>query len=62
MQTEHILAFCSLVASIQRCTGIWRLEEVTAALNSQDDWVLGPPPAVDKALTTLLFLIICAYA
>lgn len=29
MQTEHVLAFCSLVASIQRCTGIWRLEEVS---------------------------------
>ncbi|KAF7834080.1 tyrosyl-DNA phosphodiesterase [Senna tora] len=28
MQSEHIVALCSLVASIQRCYGLWRLQEV----------------------------------
>ncbi|KAK7399309.1 hypothetical protein VNO78_10490 [Psophocarpus tetragonolobus] len=28
MQSEHIVAFCSLIASIQRCYGLWRLQEV----------------------------------
>ncbi|GAB2257602.1 hypothetical protein Droror1_Dr00013762 [Drosera rotundifolia] len=28
MQPEHIVALCSLVASLERCTGLWRLEEV----------------------------------
>ncbi|XP_059638737.1 uncharacterized protein LOC132281011 isoform X2 [Cornus florida] len=30
MQPEHVPAICSLVASIQRCTGLWRLQEVLA--------------------------------
>ncbi|KAK7358738.1 hypothetical protein VNO77_00676 [Canavalia gladiata] len=28
MQLEQIVAFCSLIASIQRCYGLWRLQEV----------------------------------
>lgn len=28
MQSEQIVAFCSLIASVQRCYGIWRLQEV----------------------------------
>nr|KYP48979.1 hypothetical protein KK1_029279 [Cajanus cajan] len=28
MQAEQIVAFCSLIASIQRCYGLWRLQEV----------------------------------
>ncbi|CAO2823922.1 unnamed protein product [Amaranthus hypochondriacus] len=28
MEPEHVAAFCSLVASVQRCTGLWRMEEV----------------------------------
>ncbi|CAK9186870.1 unnamed protein product [Ilex paraguariensis] len=28
MQTEHVSALCSLVASIRRCSGLWRLQEV----------------------------------
>ncbi|KAL9274932.1 Tyrosyl-DNA phosphodiesterase 1-like protein, partial [Drosera capensis] len=28
MQPEHIVALCSLIASLERCTGLWRLEEV----------------------------------
>lgn len=28
MQPEQIVAFCSLIASIQRCYGLWRLQEV----------------------------------
>ena len=28
MQPEHVIALLSLSASIQRCTGIWRLQEV----------------------------------
>ncbi|KAJ6386721.1 hypothetical protein OIU78_016621 [Salix suchowensis] len=45
MQTEHVLAFCSLVASIQRCTGIWRLEEVLGQYkwpdSQQSDFIYG---------------------
>ena len=29
MEPEHV-AFCSLIASVQRCTGLWRLQEVTS--------------------------------
>lgn len=28
MQPEHVIALCSLVASVQRCSGLWRLQEV----------------------------------
>ncbi|XP_010491356.1 PREDICTED: uncharacterized protein LOC104768947 isoform X2 [Camelina sativa] len=28
VQPNHVVALCSLIASIQRCTGIWRLQEV----------------------------------
>ncbi|KAH9618762.1 hypothetical protein KSS87_006781 [Heliosperma pusillum] len=28
MKPEHIVAFSSLIASLQRCTGLWRLEEI----------------------------------
>ncbi|KAJ1404997.1 Tyrosyl-DNA phosphodiesterase I [Sesbania bispinosa] len=28
MQSEQIVAFCSLIASIQRCYGLWRMQEV----------------------------------
>lgn len=28
MQPEHLSAMCSLVASIKRCVGLWRLQEV----------------------------------
>ncbi|XP_050226105.1 uncharacterized protein LOC126675501 isoform X2 [Mercurialis annua] len=28
LQPEHVSAICSLIASIQRCTGLWRLQEV----------------------------------
>eukprot|EP00257_Ricinus_communis_P026577 XP_025013991.1 uncharacterized protein LOC8275459 isoform X3 [Ricinus communis] len=28
MLPQHVIAVCSLVASIQRCTGLWRLQEV----------------------------------
>ncbi|XP_057970329.1 uncharacterized protein LOC131159439 isoform X2 [Malania oleifera] len=28
LQPEHVSAICSLVASIQRCSGLWRLQEV----------------------------------
>ncbi|KAF3540916.1 hypothetical protein F2Q69_00018518 [Brassica cretica] len=28
IQPHHVVALCSLVASLQRCTGIWRLQEV----------------------------------
>ncbi|KAK9734174.1 hypothetical protein RND81_04G120400 [Saponaria officinalis] len=28
MKAEQIVPFCSLIASLQRCTGLWRLEEV----------------------------------
>lgn len=31
MQAEEIVAFCSLIASIQRCYGLWRLQEVNGA-------------------------------
>lgn len=27
MQLEHAMALCSLLASVQRCTGLWRLEQ-----------------------------------
>lgn len=30
MKAEHVVALCSMVASIQRCTGLWRLQEVLA--------------------------------
>ncbi|XP_048603106.1 uncharacterized protein LOC106422624 [Brassica napus] len=28
IQPHHVVALCSLIASLQRCTGIWRLQEV----------------------------------
>ncbi|XWS51535.1 hypothetical protein CRYUN_Cryun12cG0184400 [Craigia yunnanensis] len=28
MQAQNIAALCSLIASVQRCTGLWRLQEV----------------------------------
>ncbi|EOY22698.1 Forkhead-associated domain-containing protein / FHA domain-containing protein, putative isoform 2, partial [Theobroma cacao] len=28
MQAQNIVALCSLIASVQRCTGLWRLQEV----------------------------------
>ncbi|XP_023637563.1 uncharacterized protein LOC17883404 isoform X1 [Capsella rubella] len=28
IQPNHVVALCSLIASLQRCTGIWRLQEV----------------------------------
>nr|XP_011470842.1 PREDICTED: uncharacterized protein LOC101310569 isoform X2 [Fragaria vesca subsp. vesca] len=28
MQPQHVIALCSLVAAIERCTGLWRLQEV----------------------------------
>ncbi|CAD5331077.1 unnamed protein product [Arabidopsis thaliana] len=28
IQPYHVVALCSLIASLQRCTGIWRLQEV----------------------------------
>ena len=28
LQPEHVIALCSLIASIQRPTGLWRLQEV----------------------------------
>ncbi|XP_068470706.1 uncharacterized protein [Phaseolus vulgaris] len=28
IHSEHIVAFCSLIASIERCYGLWRLQEV----------------------------------
>ncbi|KAJ7945195.1 Tyrosyl-DNA phosphodiesterase [Quillaja saponaria] len=28
MQPEHVVSFCSLIASVQRCSGLWRLQEV----------------------------------
>ncbi|KAM7273264.1 hypothetical protein ACFE04_027928 [Oxalis oulophora] len=28
LQPEHAICLCSLIASIQRCTGLWRLQEV----------------------------------
>ena len=31
MQPEQIVAFCSLIASIQRCYGLWRLQEINGA-------------------------------
>ncbi|KAL2926029.1 Tyrosyl-DNA phosphodiesterase 1 [Bienertia sinuspersici] len=30
MDSEHVAAFCSLVASLRRCTGLWRMEEETS--------------------------------
>jgi len=30
MQSEQIAAFCSLIASIQRHYGLWRLQEVSS--------------------------------
>lgn len=30
IQQEHLAALCSLVASVQRCVGLWRLEEVAS--------------------------------
>ncbi|CAK7336886.1 unnamed protein product [Dovyalis caffra] len=45
MQTEHVLAFCSLVASVQRCTGLWRMEEVLGQYkwpeSQQSDFIYG---------------------
>ncbi|KAG6754310.1 hypothetical protein POTOM_042337 [Populus tomentosa] len=45
MRTEHVLAFSSLVASIQRCTGIWRLGEVLGQYkwpdSRQSDFIYG---------------------
>lgn len=31
IQSEHIVSFCSLIASIERCYGLWRLQEVSGA-------------------------------
>ncbi|KAF3952659.1 hypothetical protein CMV_021808 [Castanea mollissima] len=28
MQPEHVIALCSLIASVRRCSGLWRLQEV----------------------------------
>ncbi|GAV73409.1 FHA domain-containing protein/Tyr-DNA_phospho domain-containing protein/HIRAN domain-containing protein [Cephalotus follicularis] len=28
MQPEHVIALCSLITAIQRCTGLWRLQQV----------------------------------
>uniref|UniRef100_A0A7N0ZQX6 FHA domain-containing protein n=1 Tax=Kalanchoe fedtschenkoi TaxID=63787 RepID=A0A7N0ZQX6_KALFE len=33
MQVEHAVAFCSLIASIQKCLGLWRLQEVIGRHN-----------------------------
>ncbi|XP_010683464.2 uncharacterized protein LOC104898139 isoform X2 [Beta vulgaris subsp. vulgaris] len=33
MEPEHAVAMCSLVASLQRCTGLWRMEEVLHQYN-----------------------------
>ncbi|KRH59705.1 hypothetical protein GLYMA_05G198600v4 [Glycine max] len=38
MQPEQIVAFCSLIASIQRCYGLWRLQEINVRLNSFLIW------------------------
>lgn len=32
IQSEHIIALCSLVASTQRCYGLWRLREVNSGM------------------------------
>ena len=28
MQPEHVISLCSLIASVRRCSGLWRLQEV----------------------------------
>nr|XP_028963423.1 uncharacterized protein LOC114826828 [Malus domestica] len=28
MESQHIFALCSLIGAVQRCTGLWRLQEV----------------------------------
>lgn len=33
MQIEHVVALSSLIASIQRCRGLWRLQEVMALVS-----------------------------
>ncbi|KAL2899766.1 Tyrosyl-DNA phosphodiesterase 1 [Bienertia sinuspersici] len=43
--SEHVAAFCSLVASLRRCTGLWRMEEVLHQYNwpetMESDFIYG---------------------
>ncbi|GMI76650.1 hypothetical protein like AT5G07400 [Hibiscus trionum] len=45
MQDQNIAAICSLIASIQRCTGLWRLQEVIGQYNwpesEESDFIYG---------------------
>ncbi|KAM1339719.1 hypothetical protein ACFX2I_038464 [Malus domestica] len=33
MESQHIFALCSLIGAVQRCTGLWRLQEVLGQYN-----------------------------
>ncbi|XP_022736941.1 uncharacterized protein LOC111289853 [Durio zibethinus] len=45
MQAENIAALCSLIAAVQRCTGLWRLQEVLGRYkwpeSQESDFVYG---------------------
>ncbi|XP_040973269.1 uncharacterized protein [Gossypium hirsutum] len=45
MQDQNIAALCSLIASVQRCTGLWRLQEVLGQYNwpesQESDFIYG---------------------
>ncbi|TYH61491.1 hypothetical protein ES332_D07G055800v1 [Gossypium tomentosum] len=45
MQDQNIAAVCSLIASVQRCTGLWRLQEVLGQYNwpesQESDFIYG---------------------
>lgn len=46
MQPEHVIALCSLVASVRRCSGLWRLQEVLGQYrwpeSLESDFIYGP--------------------
>lgn len=37
IQPNHVVALCSLIASVQRCSGIWRLQEVSLIINKTNE-------------------------
>ncbi|CAI0547978.1 unnamed protein product [Linum tenue] len=45
LQFKHVIALCSLIASLQSCTGLWRLEEILGRYkwpeSQQSDFIYG---------------------
>lgn len=58
IQPHHVVALCSLVASLQRCTGIWRLQEVSLMANNNNRIVLSNL-SFTESVSVFNYVILC---